>query len=146
MPQGTNYSVSASALGFAGQTVSGIAVNENTTTTVNFRLAASTPANLVTVSSITYTTFGGKTGDKNLQVTVALIDNLGNPVAGASVSVQLNLGSSAYGSGSGTTGTGGTVSFNATNTSSGCYTTTVTSVTAAGLPWDGLTPANGFCK
>ena len=28
---------------------------------------------------------------------------------------------------------------------SGCYTTSVSSVTASGLTWDGVTPANQYC-
>ncbi|MCH8154164.1 MAG: hypothetical protein IH786_02685 [Proteobacteria bacterium] len=44
----------------------------------------------VSVDSITYTTEGGKGGNKDLRVTVALFDDEVNPVAGASVSVTLD--------------------------------------------------------
>jgi hypothetical protein len=68
-------------------------------------------------------------------------------VAGASVSVDIYYeGVVLYASGTGTTGTNGTVTFKLVNASSGCYSTTVTNVTAAGLTWDGATPANSFCK
>jgi hypothetical protein len=102
-------------------------------------------ATSVSVASITYTTAGGKNGDKHLSVTVALVDDLGNPAAGASVSIDLFWNASVA-SGTSTTETDGTVTFTLKNAASGCYTTTVTDVTAAGLSWDGTTPANEFCK
>jgi hypothetical protein len=97
------------------------------------------------VSSITYGVQGGR--GQHLLITVALTDNTGGPVAGASVSVDLYYeGILLIGSGTGTTGTNGTVTFKVINASSGCYSTTVTNVTAAGLAWDGATPPNSFCK
>ncbi len=102
-------------------------------------------ATSVSVASITYTTAGGKNGDKHLSVTVSLVDDLGNPAAGASVSIDLFWNASVA-SGTSTTETDGTVTFTLKNAASGCYTTTVTDVTAAGLSWDGTTPANEFCK
>ena len=72
--------------------------------------------------------------------------DLGNQVSGASVSIDLFRDGSLVGSGTGTTGTDGTVTFTLKNAASGCYTTTVTDVTAAGLTWDGITPANDFDK
>ena len=103
-------------------------------------------ATTVSVDSITYATEGGKNGDKHLLITVALLDDLGNPVSGASVSIDLFRDGSLVGRGTGTTGTASTVTFTLKNAKSGCYTTTVTDVTATGLTWDGATPANEFCK
>ena len=103
-------------------------------------------ATTVSVSSITYATEGGKNKDKHLNVTVALVDDLGNPVDGASVSIDLFRDLSFVASGTATTGTDGTVTFTLKNAQSGCYTTTATTVTADGLTWDGATPANEFCK
>ncbi len=100
----------------------------------------------VSVASITYATEGGRNGDKHLSITVALEDNLGNPVAGASVSIDVYLDGSLYGSGTGITGTDGTVTFKANNAPSGCYTTTVTNVAAGLLTWDGAIPVNELCK
>ncbi len=74
------------------------------------------------------------------------MENLGNPVAGASVSIDLFRDESFVASGTGTTGTDGTLTFSLKNAKSGCYATTVTDVTAAGLTWDGDTPTNGLCK
>jgi len=100
----------------------------------------------VRVGTITYATEGGRDGKKHLSVTIALVDDLGNPVSGASVSIDVDLGESLYASETGTTGADGTVTFKLPNAPSGCYTTTVTDVTAEGLTWDGVTPENGFCK
>ena len=103
-------------------------------------------ATTVSVNGITYATEGGKNQDKHLLITVALVDDLGNLAAGASVSIDLFRDGSLAGSGTGTTGADGTVTFSLKNAKSGCYTTTVTDVTAEGLTWDGVTPANEFCK
>lgn len=107
---------------------------------------APTEPTTASVSSITYTTDGGKSNDKHLNVTITVVNNLGNPVAGASVSITLSHDSGTSWSGSGTTGTNGAVTFTLKNAPSGCFATTVTNVTAAGLTWNGVTPANRFCK
>lgn len=95
----------------------------------------------VSVSSISYSTIGG---GKHLLITIALVDNLNSPVADASVSIDVSLNGTSYGSWTGTTGAEGTVTFKLTHAPSGTYTTTVTNVTAEGLTWDGITPDNGF--
>ena len=100
----------------------------------------------VSVYGITYATEGGKNKDKHLLITVALLDDLGDPVGGASVSIDLFRDASFVASGTATTGTDGTVTFTSKNANSGCYTTTVTGVTAAGLNWDEDTPTEEFCK
>jgi len=100
----------------------------------------------VSVSSITYATEGGKKADKHLLITVALVDDLSNLASGASVSIDLFRDGSLVGSGTGTTGGDGTVTFTLKNARSGSYSTIVTGITASGLTWDGLTPANGFDK
>jgi len=38
------------------------------------------------------------------------------------------------------------VTFTLNNAPAGCYTTTVTAVSAPPLTWDSVTPSNGFCK
>ncbi len=101
----------------------------------------------VSVDSITYDTTGGKGGTKHLLIKVALVDDLGNPVAGASVSTKLdNTTTGQSWTGSSTTGTDGTATFKVANAPSGTYTTIVTDVTAEGLTWDGITPENSFTK
>jgi protocatechuate 3,4-dioxygenase beta subunit len=104
------------------------------------------PSNTIRVSSITYLTEGGKNGTAHLRVTAEVVDTLGNPVAGASVSIHLFLNDSLYLSATGTTGTNGTVSFKVNNAPSGTYTTKVKAVDAAGYIWDGITPSNGHTK
>ncbi len=104
-------------------------------------------ATTVSVSSITYGTEGGKDGKKHLRITVALVDDLENTVAGASVSIKLdNTTTGKSWTGTGTTGVDGTVTFSRKNAESGTYTTKVTGVTAAGLTWDGSTAPNSYPK
>ncbi|NQT84664.1 proprotein convertase P, partial [bacterium] len=98
------------------------------------------------VSSIEYATTGGKNQDRHLEVTISLLDDLGGPVAGASVSAELYRDGGLDTSWTGSTGADGTVTFPRNNAPSGAYTTEVTAVLAAGLSWDGLTPTNGFTK
>ncbi len=98
------------------------------------------------VSDISYATEGGKDKDKHLLITVTVVDVLDDPVGGASVSIDLFRDGPQIGSGTGTTGSEGTVTFSLKNASAGCYTTDVTNVSAAGLTWDGVTPDNGYAK
>jgi subtilisin family serine protease len=101
----------------------------------------------VRVSSITYGTAGGKNQDRHLQVTISLLDDLGGPVAGASVSAALYLNGALDTSWTGTTGADGAATFQRKNAPSGTYTTEIIAVSAAGLSWDGVTPEeNGFTK
>jgi hypothetical protein len=116
------------------------------TGSASFGMQDTSSASSVEVASISYGTTGGKNNDKHLNITVQLSDNLGNPVSGASVSINLNRNGISAGSGTGTTGTSGTVTFVYNNAPSGCYSTTVTDVSATGLSWNGETPTNFFCK
>ena len=101
----------------------------------------------VSVDSISYSATGGKDNDKHLSIHVAVLDDLGNPVGGATVSIDLYRDGAAIASGSGVTDVDGTVSFSLKNAAIGCYTTTVTDVSAAGLGWDGISPVTSeFCK
>ena len=118
-----------------------------TSDAASLEVTPATTTDTVSVVSITYATEGGKAKDKHLLITVALLDDLGNEVAGASVSIDLYLGVSLLASGTGTTGTDGTVTFSLKNAPAGdYYTTTVTDVTADGLTWDWITPENSFPK
>ena len=99
------------------------------------------------VDSITYDAVGGRYGDRHLSITVAIVDDLDNTVAGASVSIELeNTTINSSWSNTGTTGSDGTVTFELNNAPSGCYVTTVTNVSAVDLTWDWITPDNEFCK
>ena len=136
---GTTYHYMVTSADGSGNTASSI---DFTFTTV----AAPDVATDVSVDSIAYATNGGKFSDKHLSITIALLDNLSDPVAGASVSITLYLDGSLDSSGTATTGTDGAVTFSRKNAPSGTYTTTVTDVTADGLAWDGVTPTNSFDK
>ena len=104
-------------------------------------------ATTVSVASVDYATEGGKKSDKHLLITVALVDDLGNPVSGASVSIRLARDLDDSWIGTATTGGNGTVTFTLKNAKSGCYTTTVTGVTADGLTWDSKNnTSEQFCK
>ena len=93
-----------------------------------------------------YSVSGGKNNNANLTVQVVLVDGVGRAVARASVSTTLYRNGAAYGSASATTDSTGTGTFVARNAPAGTYTTTVTSVTATGLTWDGQTPLNSYPK
>jgi hypothetical protein len=143
VPEG-DYTVTASATGYedASQLVT---VTGNSSTTENFALQAATEATAVTVDSITYTTEGGRFNDKHLNIHVSVVDDLGNPVTDASVSIELYRDSVLEATGTGTTGSDGVVIFSYKNAPSGIYETVVTDVTAS-LPWDGNYPVNSLEK
>jgi len=115
--------------------------------TANFSIgpAPSEPTAAI-VNSITYTTEGGKNSDKHLNIHIAVIDDFGNPVANASVSIELYLDALLKAAGTSATGSNGVVTFSYKNAPSGHYETVITDVTATGLTWDGATPPNGYDK
>jgi len=118
------------------------------TATATLLVAANPTAVYVTLPSGTngYSMSGGKNNTANLTVRVALRNDFGDPVAGASVASTLYLNGAAYGSASATTGSDGTTTFVARNAPAGTYSTKVTSVSASGLSWDGTTPGNSYIK
>jgi subtilisin len=135
-----NHTITAAVTDSAGQTGSD---------SISITVGSASEPTTVSVGGFTYATTGGRDGLKHLSVTVALVDDLGDPVAGAPVSSLLGHDSGASWTFTGTTGPEGTVAFSLANAPSGCYTTTVTSVTAEGLTWDAGDPGNvsgPFCK
>jgi len=118
------------------------------TDSVSITIGTVNISSTISVDSITYATEGGKNGDKHLLITIALLDNDNppNPVSGASVSIDLYRDGSFVASGTGTTGSSGTVTFSLKNGAAGNYSTIVTAVTANGLTWDGTSPSNDFEK
>jgi len=103
------------------------------TSTLEVTVAPTAPTT-VSVSSINYATEAGKYQDKHLLVTIALLDDLGNPVSGASVSIKLYLDGAHIATGTGgITGSSGTVTYSLKNAAPGPYTTDVTDVTASDL-------------
>ncbi len=101
------------------------------------------PPDTASVSSISYS-LGGN--GKHLNITLSVVDGAGSPVSGASVSIALYRNGVLDATGTGTTNSGGLLSFIRRNAPSGTYTTVVTNVSASGLTWDGETPPNSFTK
>ena len=91
-----------------------------------------------------YALSGGRNQDRHLTVTVRLVDGSEAPVEGASVSATISDPVSS--SGTRLMDTLGEFTFKISGASASTYTTTVTSVTAAGLVWDGTTPPNSLTK
>jgi hypothetical protein len=103
-------------------------------------------AGTVGVSSIDYSTTGGRNGNNHLRIAATVTNGDGQAVSNASVSIALANGSSVWNMTS-STNSSGVASFSLNNFPNGCYTSTVTAVGANGLSWDGSTPANGpLCK
>lgn len=101
-------------------------------------------SNTVQVASIVYSTYGGRLNNRHLMITVRVIDGNNAAISGARVGVAISRNGSPIGSSSGTTGSNGEVTFEIKNhATTSCYRTTVTSVSAGTLQWDGMTPPNG---
>ena len=133
-----NHTITATVTDLGGSTTS-----ESITITVG----TPTVATSVLVNSVTYVTQGGKNKDRNLSVTVGLVDDLGIMVSGASVSITLsNDTSGGPWLGTGTTGAEGIVTWTLKNAPVGTYTTVVTAVSADSLTWNGSTPTNEITK
>ena len=83
-----------------------------------------------------------------LRVTLALVNDQGDPVPGATVAARItNTSSGRNWNRSGNTAADGKLTLTVNNSPPGCYTTQVTNVAASGLTWDNATPPNGpFCK
>lgn len=105
-----------------------------------------TVAEISSVDSIAYETYGGKSSSKNLRVTLTIRDDFDALVSGATVDIQISVGGTTYTGTGGTTASDGTVAYTLRNARSGVYTTVVTKVEATDLTWDGTTPTNSFSK
>jgi hypothetical protein len=71
----------------------------------------------------------------------------GAAVAGANVSLAIYAGSTLFAQGTGTTGADGRLTLtSASKAYTGCYKTTLRSVTATNYNWDGVTPPNQYCR
>jgi hypothetical protein len=94
---------------------------------------------------IAYKTAGPK--GKDLLITLTVVDDFAQPVAGASVAIQVFLDGQSYANPADVTGEDGTVTFKLRNAPSGTYTTEVIDVDAGPLPWDEIPPPDpGFTK
>jgi len=140
-----NRTVSATATGYApaNQVVT---VAENLTTTADFDLNVQVGPSQSIVECITYTTSRGKNADRNLLITVRVMDDFGNAVANATVGISVTQDGTPFGTGSAATDSNGDVVFNGRNAANGTYVSTVTAVSKAGLTFEGSTPVNAFEK
>ena len=141
--------ITVSASGFDSQDQF-VTVMENTSTTAfDFVLVESTVGGSDSVDCITYDTHGGRTGDKFLDITVSIVDDIGDPVSGSSVTVDVTL---AVGLGlpefllsfSGTTDASGEVSTSIKDADSGVYVCDVTALT--GVTGEPAEPDNSHNK
>ena len=103
---------------------------------------------VASATAISYSTSGGRNQDRNLNIKVLIEDDLGQPIAGASVEIALsNADTGQLWSGPSDTGSDGQASFSLKNAPAGSYSTIVVSVTADGYVWDGVSPpADPFVK
>jgi hypothetical protein len=91
------------------------------------------------ITAITYSR-----SSSTLYVTFTAVSSSGQPLSGASIGLRILRSGTSYATGTARTGSNGTATISV-KTSRGCYSTTVTGVTAAGLVWDGVTPSNSYC-
>ena len=140
-----NATVTVTAAGFTGD-IQVVNVTEGVGSIANFTLDSVAVGSTVSVTDISYSTSGGKGGTKNLRVTIQLNDDQGAPVANASVSIDLYLNGNAWGSGTASTGSDRSVTFQARSAVAGFYTADVTNVSASGLTWVAGVADTGFNK
>lgn len=104
----------------------------------------------VSVNSIAYTTKGGRNKDKDLLISIALVDHLGNPVSDATVKIKVRcVGTVVDGAELvNTTATDGTLTFTIENAPSGTYRTYVLGVEGKKVLefCSNATPNNKFYK
>jgi hypothetical protein len=110
-------------------------------------LAKSVGGGTVSVESITCATQGGRKRDRNLLITTALVDQVGKPVAGASVRAQLDF-DGGYVEFAGVTGEDGQWTCVHENAPSATYTTRIEEISADGRAWGDryATPKNKYRK
>ena len=120
---------------------SGSVVATSGTVTASASVVVTAPK--VRVKSIAYKL----RSDKRLVVTITVVRSSdGVALAGATVSFTLSRGTTTVSSPTATTDSAGqTKYFTPSKAQSGCYTTTIGSVSASGFTWDGVTPANQYC-
>lgn len=141
VPEGIHL-VAADAPGYESSATQEVVVADLEVSGVNFSLTPAVVGAQSLVACVIYNTEGGRNGDKHLLLTIRIVDDLGQPVSGAVVTVDL----SGFNPVSGTTGTAGELTFTAKNAPNRTYVTDVLDVDAPGLAFEGSTPANSFVK
>lgn len=97
------------------------------------------------VGAVTFSTHGGPQRDRHLTATIAVVDEAGQPVAGATVQATLFLDHAVVRHVTGTTNRLGQISTTLNNALPGCYSVEVESVEAPGRTWDFTSPAAAHC-
>lgn len=113
--------------------------------TVTVNEPASPPSDMVMVTSITYVGKGGRNRNKHLNVYAMVQDEHGNPVVGATVSLELWNGSY-LGALTAVSDASGRATMSLRHAPGGCYTSELVNVVAPGLSWNGVTPTNSSCN
>lgn len=102
---------------------------------------------LVLVEAIDFVGYGGKNGNNHMSVAASIRDGLGAAVAGAVVAADLYRNGSIVSSSTSTSDSSGSaLLFDEKSIAAGCYDVVITNITAGGLTFDGITPANQYCK
>ncbi len=115
-------------------------MNEGGNITANFTLTADEDEEqLARVKNISY-----KNRILYLMITPTIVDASGHAIENALVSINVYLNDDLYYSGSGRTGSKGTVSLKLTGPSAGTYKTVIEDVEADGYLFDGITPNNSY--
>jgi hypothetical protein len=91
------------------------------------------------VSSIAYSR-----SSSTLFITFTAVGSSGHPLSGASIGLRILRNGASYATGTAHTASNGKATVSV-RTSRGCYSTTVTSMAATGITWDGVTPSNSYC-
>ena len=135
LTNGTTHTVDARAS-------DGIATTNAPTANVTVDNSPSSGATTVGVASLSCRVYGG---GKNLDITLIVKDDLGAPVGGASVAVNITRDLGGLWSVLGTTASDGSVVFAFKRAAKGTYTTKVNSITAS-PDWDEIQPSPNTCK
>jgi len=139
--------VTASKSGYASGSSSVTVDTAEDVTGVNFSLDIATTGES-TVDSISYSTSGGKNADKDLLVTIHVIDtaNIAS-VEGAVVNIELTMPDGNVATGTNAiTGSDGTVTYRLNRARKGTYSTHIVSVTSPDFDWDNNYPTNSYTK
>ena len=103
------------------------------------------PGGTASVDSISYRASGGPSGDRNIKITLAIVDQDGAAIAGADLTFTVTHGLE-FDNFAQSTDSSGEATVTLRNAPSGDYETTVDNVVASGFTFDGVTPSNGFTK
>jgi hypothetical protein len=120
---------------------------DSATVTATIGTASASAAVTVTVPKVRVTSIAYEVSYGRLRITFTVRSGSGGPVAGANLAFAVTRNGGLYASGSAVTESTGTATVTISSAlPSGCYVTAMKSVFASGFAWDGVTPANGYCR